>query len=240
MVNEGVADFRSRQLAVMQYYEINPENRTNMIAAGAYIWTYDAANSDHPRNNVFAAEAAMWFARDNPVGWDNYLRRGEPQASAIVSTLMRDAVANPDNSRAVSSVSPALASYSRRIRNILIAANATRGLQNWQAHHLIPVAEVHRLPRNVQLAIVRTGWRVNSLENLIAVPGDLATYRAAPNSTRLPYHQGSHSRYSELDVRPRLQALFPMRDIRRILSGIEATMTARLLDKRIGYHPRIR
>jgi YD repeat-containing protein len=234
----GVAAFADRHAAVMEYFYLNNDNMTSRAAASAYIWTYDAANSDHPRNHVAAAEAAMWFAIQNPQGWQNYVMRSEPIASEIVGRLMRDAVANPDNRRALSSVSPALNTYSRRIRNILIIANATRGLQHWEAHHIIPVAEVYRLPRNVQAAMARAGWRVDSLENLIALPADPVTYRSAPNLTTLPYHQGSHPHYS-LDVRARLLAVLPMRDIRRVLGTIEGTMTRRLLDKSVGYHQRV-
>jgi YD repeat-containing protein len=238
IVSEGVDAFRGRQLAVLSYFEMDPNNARNQKAAEAYIMTYDRHTSTHQRNDVFAAEAVMWFARQNPAGWDNYFRRSEPQATAIVEAITRDAVARRDNSRAISPVSPGLASYSTRARTILIAAGQTRRLQNWQAHHLIPVREVFRLPWNVQVYMVRQGWRTDSLENLIAVPADRETYLSPPNSTYLPFHRGPHPNYSR-DVQVRLTVLNPRQNMRPTLLGIENTMRSRLVDKTARYHQRI-
>ena len=124
----------------------------------------------------------------------------------------------------------------------LVASQAR--FRRWQAHHLIPFSEVQRLPVASQLAIAKSGWKMDSLENLVVLPADVADYEDAPNFTRLPYHQGPHPKYN-LEVENRLNHLrteapkMSAHDIRDELQQIEETMFQQLLDKRRGFHPRV-
>jgi len=51
------------------------------------------------------------------------------------------------------------------------------------------------LPIPFQRAVVATGWRMDSTENLIALPANFATYLAPPNSQTLPWHNSAHPGY---------------------------------------------
>lgn len=140
-----------------------------------------------------------------------------------------------------SSVHPNLSTIAARARG-LVAAQAR--YQNWQAHHLIPFAEVQALPVPVQIAVARSGWKMDSVENLVVLPADELTYETAPNFRTLPFHRGPHPNYNR-EVANRLnhlrQAAASMSagDIREELREIEASMFQQLLNRRRGFHPRI-
>jgi hypothetical protein len=87
-----------------------------------------------------------------------------------------------------SKVHPALSADSAEARKILAIRNLQRRGQRWQAHHLIPFAVVARLDEDVQLAIVQSRWKMDSAENLIALPADWATFFAEPNNKQRPVH----------------------------------------------------
>jgi hypothetical protein len=91
-----------------------------------------------------------------------------------------------------SAVDPALSSTSRAAR----AALGIAGNNSWVAHHLIPFAVVAAMPAPAQLAIARSGWRMDSLENLIALPANFPTYIGPINNGRLPIHNSAHFHYS--------------------------------------------
>ena len=124
----------------------------------------------------------------------------------------------------------------------LVATQAR--FQPWQAHHLIPFADVRDLPRQAQLAIGNSGWKMDSVENLVVLPGDELAYASAFNMPRLPLHRGPHPQYNA-EVAQRLTHLGreapTMSDpaIRAELRTIENMMFLRLLDQVRGYHPRV-
>ena len=124
----------------------------------------------------------------------------------------------------------------------LIAAQAR--FHPWQAHHLIPFAEIARLPEPAQRAIGNSGWKMDSVENLVALPGDGLAYETVPNVGVLPYHRGPHPRYNA-EVAERLGHLrreavnMSASAIRAELRMIEGFMFQRLLDRVRGYHPRV-
>lgn len=124
----------------------------------------------------------------------------------------------------------------------LVATQAR--FQPWQAHHLIPFAEIARLPRPAQLAIANSEWIMDSIENLVALPGDELAYEGVLNMGVLPYHRGPHPRYNA-EVAQRLTHLgreapsMSNPAIRAELRAIEAFMFHRLLDRVRGYHPRV-
>ena len=138
-------------------------------------------------------------------------------------------------------VSSSLSTVTSQAR-ALVASQAR--FKKWQAHHLIPFSEIQRLPVASQLDIAKSGWKMDSLENLVVLPADEADYEDAPNVRRLPYHQGPHPKYN-LEVENRLSHLrteapkMTAHDIRDELQQIEETMFQQLLDKRRGFHPRV-
>lgn len=75
---------------------------------------------------------------------------------------------------------------------------------NWQAHHLVPFDVVNTLSPGLQRAIAASGWGMDDVGNLMALPRDWETYIA--NGRKLPMHNGAHPRYSS-DVRSRLGPL---------------------------------
>ena len=139
--------------------------------------------------------------------------------------------ASPTGSRALSTETDAARA---------VAAN-TRYLQQWQAHHLIPF-NVANEPEFVgkMLLATQAGWKMDSPENVVALPSTYAAFRGPPNNGALPQHSGSHPVYDN-DVRTLLRlnlagAATPAQ-IHDGLRRVEATMTARIL--REDYHPRV-
>jgi hypothetical protein len=51
---------------------------------------------------------------------------------------------------------------------------------DWTPHHLIPFGVVAGLPDNVQEAIGLSGWKMDSAENLIALPANIWTQKQFP------------------------------------------------------------
>jgi hypothetical protein len=146
-----------------------------------------------------------------------------------------------------SNVHPALSTHSPTARAI-VAASAGE-MQNWQAHHLVTFAAVAALPRDVQLAIASSGWQMDSLRNLVALPMDDASYRALPNAGLLPQHRGPHPNYSAevaaqlTHVSTNYRQMTPPQ-IYFEMSRIESYMMGRLLQRSTplgipNYHPRV-
>jgi YD repeat-containing protein len=229
--------------AVMDYYGLDANSSVDKNAADAYVTQYGFADKYHPVGNVYAAEAAMWYVQAHPSSFGSGLSwLGQSAADkAAIGAVEQDAVAYGVNERRISAVDPALSTYSLRARGILIAANQTRGLQNWQAHHLVPFAEVANLPVAVQRNLAASGWRVDSLVNLLAVPGDYNTYVSAPNNRQIPYHSGPHPKYSA-DVAKLLTSIgatLTPAQTKLAVEGVDSTFRNTLLSNPLVYHPRI-
>ena len=101
------------------------------------------------------------------------------------------------------------------------------------------------LPPNVQLAFVNVGWRMDDLNNLMALPANMVLYNSLP-APKGPVHNSAHTRYSRdvttflaASVVPAALAHSPM--LLAQLRATEATFRARLLTMRTvgagGYHP---
>ena len=142
---------------------------------------------------------------------------GKPLPRALAAAIGQAALVVAE--RRDSSAHPNLSTIAERARG-LVAAQAR--FRSWQAHHLIPFAEVEALPMAVRLAIARSGWKMDSVENLIVLPADELTYETEPNFRRLPFHRGPHPNYNE-EVANRLNHLrqagasMPSDDIREEL-----------------------
>ena len=140
--------------------------------------------------------------------------------------------ASPTGSRALSTETAAARA---------VAANP-RKLQDWQAHHLIPfnvANEPEFAPKMLQAA--QAGWKLDSTENVIALPATKQAFEGPPNNGALPQHSGSHPKYDN-DVRQLLRLNFlgatTSADIHTGLKRVEAEMTVKIFDE--AYHPQVR
>jgi hypothetical protein len=241
----GLAEFRQIE-GVIDRFGLDRNSAADLLGARAFVWaTYKMPwVSNMPFSgaaNGRGAQAVMAYERAHP-GTALLADRGNAAAQRVLIAVANDAVANATVVERRSAVSPALSTHSTNARALVAAG--TR-MQNWQAHHLIPFAEVAKLPTNVQLAIARSGWKLDSAENLVALPADRATYLAPPNSGTRPIHNSSHAVYSA-DVGTRLANLringATMTDaqIRLELRAIEGSMTQALLNRAGPYHPVVR
>ena len=68
----------------------------------------------------------------------------------------------------------------------------------------MPFDVVNKLSPGLQHAIAASGWEMDGVGNLVALPRDWETFVA--NGQALPMHDGAHPRYSS-DVRERLGPL---------------------------------
>lgn len=116
--------------------------------------------------------------------------RGNSAAVAAISQLVAESTAGvPDFTSPVyqrtSAVDPALSTSSATARAILGLVTT----QQWQAHHLIPFAVMAGLPLPFQQVAVAAGWKMDSFENLIALPANFPMFYA--NGRVLPVHNTS-------------------------------------------------
>ncbi len=244
---------RSQVADAMAKFGLDRASAADVLAARAYVWArnYIPVNYRYwskvpysgPVNERVAA-GVMRYERAHP-GTAGMASRGDAPALTAIDRIVDEAVgaARPRNPIVVertSSVSTALSASSTRARTIL----SIMGNQRWQAHHLIPFAVVARLPVQVQQAIATSGWKMDSAENLIALPANLATYVLPPNLTDLPIHSGSHGVLYDNDVRVALQPLMaraPALAPPALKASMNAVATrfrgALVTDRR--YHPRL-
>jgi len=207
---------RSRVADVMQRFGLDRGNAANVLAARAYVWAqnYIPVNYRYwskvpysgPVNERVAA-GVMRYERAHP-GTAGLASRGDAAAIAAIDRIVDEAVAAapaqiPLVVERTSAVSPTLSASSTRARTLL----SIMGNQRWQAHHLVPFAVVAGLPVPVQQAIAASGWKMDSVGNLIALPANMATYVLPPNLTELPFHNGSQGVSYDNDVRNALGPL---------------------------------
>lgn len=75
------------------------------------------------------------------------------------------------------------------------ATHVVEGLKVWRAHHLIPFNVAAGLPFDLKLKMASTDWKMDSSENIVALPPDFESYISVPNRRKLPYHSSSHPKY---------------------------------------------
>lgn len=139
--------------------------------------------------------------------------------------------ASPTGSRALSTETDAARA---------VAANP-RNLQQWQAHHLIPF-NVANEPEFVgkMLQATQAGWKLDSPENVIALPSTRAAFEGPPNDEVLPQHSGSHPKYDRdvrMALRVELSRAGTPNQARDALRRVELEMSAGLIDR--AYHDRV-
>lgn len=194
---------RSQVEAAMSRFHLDRTNAAHILSARAYVWAVNYAPRlfwDVPYSglvNERVAQAVGRFERDNP-GTAGLSTEGNRRAQQAIETVVRAALAGSVIAGPVvierrnSTVNPALSTYSARARKALgIEAN-----RSWIAHHLLTFAGVARLPVSTQQAIAASGWAMDSVENLIALPANLAAYLSPFNTPLHPYHAGGHPRYN--------------------------------------------
>ena len=191
--------------AAIQRFRLDPNDAAQLLSARAYVWGRNIAPMlfwDVPytgETNDRVAQAIGRFERDNPgtLGAATY---GSAAAQKAIAEVVREAVAAhggifapPVLEYRASAVDPALSASGTRAR---AAANIQRGNRSWIAHHLLTFMAVARLPGAVQQHFVAAGWKMDSAENLIALPANLATYLSLGPTPLLPYHAGAHPNYT--------------------------------------------
>ena len=145
--------------------------------------------------------------------------------------LVESTRTSPTGSRALSTVSSAARA---------VAANPRR-LEQWQAHHLIPfnVANNAEFVGKMQQATL-AGWKMDSAENVIALPATKQAFEGPPNNEMLPQHSRSHSQYDEVVkslLRPELASANTPRQDHEAIARVEARMTVLLVSGR--FHPQV-
>ena len=240
---------RAAVLDTLSRFGLDRTQAADVLAARAYVWADWMAPIPFPAmpwggpEHDRAAEAVMRYEREHP-GTAGLATRGNAAAIAAITTVIGESVAgvldSPDvvYSVRVSAVDAALSASSAKARTLL----GSPAYQSWQAHHLIPFVVMAGLPVPVQKAIVASGWSMDSLENLIPLPANLASYVGPPNLRLLPQHSGSHIDY-DADVRV---ALIPVvasattdggKALRDALKAVEDLQRSRLFQR--VYHPRV-
>ena len=243
---------RAQIEAALSRFNLDRSNAADLLAAYAYVWARNIPPmnarywSEVPMTgpvNEKVAEAVMRHEREHP-GTVVLATQGDAAAlgalDAIVVAAAAAAVPGAMVVERTSAVSPALSTNSARTRALL----GITGNQRWQAHHLIPFATMARLDPAVQQAIAASGWRMDSLVNLVALPANLATYLLPPNLAQLPYHSGSHGVHYDADVWNALQPvaatarLVPAPALKAAMDGVDMHFRTALVINRT-YHPRL-
>ncbi|MEM9628382.1 MAG: AHH domain-containing protein [Pseudomonadota bacterium] len=177
---------------------LNPALPEDVLAARAYVWSKNFAPINYRdvpwsgTGNEQAARSIMQLEQAVP-GTLGSAMQGDATSRRMLDEAVAGALAGNTTERR-SDVDPALSTYSTRAR--AIAAATAGGMQNWQAHHLIPFETMQSLPVPLQMQIAASGWRMDSPGNLMALPGDEASFYGPPNNEALPMHRGSHPVYS--------------------------------------------
>ncbi len=194
-----VARERAAVEGVIRRYGLDRGSAADMLAARAYVWTVWMAPMSHwalpyaGPENARAAEMVMRYEQAHP-GTTGLAVSGRSRAAmAAIDGLIDDAVSGgsfPEPMERTSAVDPALGTTSTAARSIL----RLQPRQQWVAHHLIPFGVMAALPVAFQKAVAASGWQMDSVENLIALPGNLQTFFVQP-PPQLPYQQGPHPRY---------------------------------------------
>ena len=236
--------------AAMARFQLSNRSVADLLAARAYVWGRNRAPMlfwkvpySGPENER-VAEGLMRFEQAQP-GTLGRATSGDAGArtaiQGVVEQALRATAAAPDTYHRTSTVDPALSADSTVARRLL----KTELSPSWQAHHLIPFAAMAGLSAGFQRAVVAAGWKMDSAENLIALPANFPTYVGPVNATVLPIHMGPHPIYQM-----RLQGLLislaarapPLsgETLRSALASVEAAMRDYLL-LRIGpVHPVLR
>ena len=193
-----------------------------------------------------AAQAVMQYEQAHPGIRDRAIQ-GDYVAQQALMTAIESLSWGPvdfiHEYRRSDVADPALSTDSAKARALV----GPQSMQDWVAHHLIPFGVMARQPRDFQLAVAAAGWIMDSVENLIALPGSVASFLAEPNLTRLPYQRGPHSGY-DADVEARL-APFVVSiaanatnqiKIRPALLAIETAQRTLIVSQYAAYYERIR
>lgn len=198
----GIDNHRERAAVegAIDKFGLDRDNPDDVNAARAYVWgktmapmpgNYSEVPWSGPANER-TAESIMRLEQAVP-GTLGKAYQGDPDARARLDAAVDGALAGEPLQR-TSSVDPALSASSTRAR--AVAAVSADGMQNWQAHHKIPYDTVASLPVPVQQKIAQSGWKMDSPGNLMALPGDQASFEGPPNSGVLPMHRGAHPEYN--------------------------------------------
>ncbi len=160
---------------------------------------------------------------------------GGPLPPGVVDRFMPEGM---ESTRASPTGDRALSSTDRAAR--AVAANP-RKLEQWQAHHLIPfnVANEPEFAAKM-LQAAQADWKMDSTENVIALPATREAFLGPPNDSVLPRHAGSHPVYDEavrVSLRVELRDATTPTAIHFAVTRAELEMNETLLSKQ--FHPRV-
>jgi hypothetical protein len=175
------------------------------LAAYAYLWGLDTAPEVFwivpysGLQNERVAEALMWYERANP-GTLSLAIRGHQAAQEIVKAVIAQVLAGSVPADVlvldrINAIDDRLSTNGDEARKILNIASTQLANQRWAAHHLIPFAVMRDMPDDFQRAVARSEWRMDSAENLIALPANWETFTGASKSkstTSLSFQQSSN------------------------------------------------
>lgn len=237
-------------------FHLDRNNPRHVLSAYAYVWgkywaptlpqffRLPTAGDSRGLNERFARELGR-YERDNP-GTVFLATNGNAAAQMAIGMVLDGALSGHDvnigliHERRSSAVDRALSTDSAVTRTALGIENS----RSWIAHHVIPFAVVRDLPVPAQKAIAAAGWRMDSPENLIALPANDPAYYGPPNLTRLPKHNSAHTQYSR-DVAAALAPIaatapqMPPAALLDQLRAVELRFKLALVANRRRYHPRL-
>ena len=177
-------------------FGLNPTRAADVLAARAYVWSQTAAPWNFP--DVLTSGAELESVSESIMLLEPGTLYLASQGDRLSTTYLRLAAEDglSDAATLESRIRPANAPAA--LQTTTTSARAALKLQpndNMQAHHLVPV---NIIAKNLDLATLASeaGWRTDSPDNLIALPGDLQMQaRLIERGILLPVQSSSHRDY---------------------------------------------
>ncbi|MGA2044345.1 MAG: hypothetical protein ABSG83_13365 [Roseiarcus sp.] len=200
--------------AAMSKLDLDPTSAADVLAARAYVWAQDNAPLNYfdvpwsgPQlESVSQSIMLVELARPGTL----YLAlQGDRLSTTYLDMAAQDGLS--DAAVLESRIRPANAPAA--LQTTTTSARAALKLQpndNKRAHRLV---SVNIITENLPLAMLAStaGWRTDSPENLIALPGDLKTQaNMVLDGSLLPIHNSAHPDY---DAQTRLQIRAALREL---------------------------
>jgi hypothetical protein len=198
----------------MSKLDLDPTSAADVLAARAYVWAQDNAPLNYfnvpwsgPQlDSVSQSIMLVELARPGTL----YLAlQGDRLSTTYLDMAVQDGLS--DAAVLESRIRPANAPAA--LQTTTTSARAALKLQpndNKRAHHLVAV---NIITENLPLAMLAgtAGWRTDSPENLIALPGDLKTQaNMVLEGSLLPIHNSAHPDY---DAQTRLQIRVALKEL---------------------------
>ena len=226
VVLAAVDQWRAREAvsSAIAKFGLNPAHAADVLAARAYVWAEHFAPEryfDVPWSGPqfeSACQSIMLLELARP-GTLYFALHGDRQSNIYLNSAVQEGL---DDAAFLESRTR-LAHAPAALQSTSTAARAALKLQpndRMQAHHLIPI---NIIDKNLGLATLasKAGWRTDSLENLIALPGDTQTQADYFRKTGelLPMQTSAHPIY---DAQTQGQIRFEEERYKGALTPLEA------------------